>query len=177
MIVHAHLQPDHPAVVARRAMQARQALALQDAQEKWRHAAESMAKAAAEARVKMEAHAIAVAAAIEQRRANEILRTWRQAWKPAIPIIVATCERHGISLVDVVSKGRSLPLVACRQEAMARVAIETNLSLPSVGKIFRRHHATIIHAVRRWNHFHGKDVRGIGSTWRKASSYAYRGGV
>jgi chromosomal replication initiation ATPase DnaA len=177
VIIHAHLQPDHPAVVARRSLKARMALAVERQRIRSGEKEAEQALARCKALAAEEARLAAEAAAQEARNVNGLLRTWRNEWKPAVPIIRAVCARHGFSISDLVSPSKTPALVECRQEAMALVVINTSLSFPAIGKMFRRHHATVIHAARRWNEIHGTDIRGLGQTWRKASSYAYRGGA
>jgi chromosomal replication initiator protein len=63
-------------------------------------------------------------------------------------IIDEAVAGSGFSREALLGPSRKQPLARVRQEAMARCYNETDLSLPAVGRIFNRHHATVLHAVR-----------------------------
>lgn len=58
----------------------------------------------------------------------------------------AVCNYFSISLVDLCSTRRSRELAVPRQIAMYLVRDMTDLSLPDIGKIFDKHHSTVLHA-------------------------------
>ncbi len=57
--------------------------------------------------------------------------------------------RHGISVREIMSPSRGRPVVAARYEAMALVYQHSQLSLPQVGRLFKRDHTTVLHALRK----------------------------
>jgi chromosomal replication initiation ATPase DnaA len=68
-------------------------------------------------------------------------------WK-AIALEVG--KKHGFSLAELKSARRDRVLVAARHEAFYRVAKETSLSLPAIGKMFGgKDHTTILHGIRQ----------------------------
>jgi chromosomal replication initiation ATPase DnaA len=94
------------------------------------------------------------------RRAGNDMRAWliKQAQQadgelpnggPAVlAIIKEVADRHLVSVSDVLNERYSEPAVAARTEA-SRILRAGGLSLPSIGRIFRLHHTTILHYLRR----------------------------
>jgi hypothetical protein len=79
----------------------------------------------------------------------EILDPEKLAREPK-RIITRIAEAHGFTFADIVGPRLFGRLVAVRHEAIVEVAREhPNLSLPQIGRIFRRHHTTILYALRR----------------------------
>ncbi|HYD87137.1 MAG TPA: helix-turn-helix domain-containing protein [Vitreimonas sp.] len=66
-----------------------------------------------------------------------------------VKAIVERCAaRHGFTADQLKAKGRSRPLVKARNEAIQLVAkCFPDFSYPHLGKIFRRDHTTIMHAL------------------------------
>jgi hypothetical protein len=60
------------------------------------------------------------------------------------------CALHSISLHDLVNGGNQANLVAARSEAMARCRWELGMSYPRIGRLFGRHHTTVIHAIGKY---------------------------
>lgn len=73
--------------------------------------------------------------------------------------VAADC---GLLASDLVGDSRTAPIVAARQQAMWLCARDTHLSLPAIGKLFKRDHTTVLHAVRRENDRRGENVRRMG---------------
>ena len=70
----------------------------------------------------------------------------------------AVCREYGISLVDLCSRRRSVPIVRPRQVAMYLCKTLTNRSFPEIGRRFGgRDHSTIISAIRRIETICAKD--------------------
>ncbi|MBE5780934.1 MAG: chromosomal replication initiator protein DnaA [Clostridiales bacterium] len=61
----------------------------------------------------------------------------------------AVCNYFSISMVDLCSTRRSRELAVPRQIAMYLVRDMTELSLPDIGKIFDKHHSTVLHACEK----------------------------
>lgn len=61
-------------------------------------------------------------------------------------IQAAVCNYFSVSLVDLCSTRRSRELAVPRQIAMYLVRDMTDLSLPDIGKLFDKHHSTVLHA-------------------------------
>jgi chromosomal replication initiation ATPase DnaA len=65
-------------------------------------------------------------------------------------ILREVADRHGVSLASILGQGRAAELVAARHEAVALVhAARPDLSLPALGRIFKRDHTSILNALRR----------------------------
>lgn len=61
----------------------------------------------------------------------------------------AVAERHGLTLEDMLGADRSRRVAHPRQEAMALVHHEHQLSTTRVGQLFGgRDHTTVLHAIR-----------------------------
>ena len=64
--------------------------------------------------------------------------------------IVRELWRAGLTWPDIVGHSRKAPLVAARFRIIRIVSdARPRLSMPSLGKMFNRDHATIIHALRK----------------------------
>jgi hypothetical protein len=60
------------------------------------------------------------------------------------------CEKHGVSMIDLVSARRDKKVAVARHEAFWRCRTETRLSLPQIGKRFGgRDHTTVLHGVNK----------------------------
>jgi len=67
-------------------------------------------------------------------------------WKA---IVKEVCEKHGITMGQMVCRQRSRPLVAARFEAYYRLSNETLLSLPQIGKLMGgKDHTSVMHGIR-----------------------------
>jgi len=65
-------------------------------------------------------------------------------------IIMEVAIAHGVSYDDILGRSRARHLVAARHEAIYEVRKRRpHLSLPQIGRIFKRDHTTILHALRR----------------------------
>lgn len=64
-------------------------------------------------------------------------------------ILDEVAAKYGVSVRDLVSERRPRSILPARREAMYRCVVETSLSLPTVGRAFRRDHTTIGEAVMR----------------------------
>lgn len=64
-------------------------------------------------------------------------------------ILREVADKHGVSLVDLMSKRRGRGVVAARHEAMYRMRYETTMSLPQIGRrMGGRDHSTVLHGIR-----------------------------
>lgn len=66
-------------------------------------------------------------------------------------ITMEVCAKHEIPPVLMLRGGNQPEYVAARSEAMARCRNELRMSYPRIGKIFHRHHTTVIHAVQKFD--------------------------
>lgn len=57
--------------------------------------------------------------------------------------------RHGIPIWDILGPSRLGRVVAARAYAMTLIYQHTQFSTPAVGRLFGRHHATVLHSLRR----------------------------
>lgn len=69
-------------------------------------------------------------------------------------IIAQVAAWHGLTYSDIIGPGRTAPLVLARQDAMVAVDLAvrargTTLSLPALGRIFKRDHTTLLHSLRK----------------------------
>lgn len=69
-------------------------------------------------------------------------------------IIARVAAWHGFAYSDIVGPGRTATLVLARQDAMVAVDLAlkargTTLSLPALGRIFKRDHTTVLHSLRK----------------------------
>lgn len=62
--------------------------------------------------------------------------------------VSTAAQAAGVRSDDVTGPDRSYPLAPIRQAAMVR-AREWGLSLSQVGRLFNRHHTTVLHAVEK----------------------------
>ena len=94
---------------------------------------------------------------------NERKASDDEIWSPARKtkaLISATAAEFGVTYKDIMSWDRRIPVVKARHLAMFRVA-QANpwMSLPALGKIFKRDHSTVQHALNN----HGFRVSANGS--------------
>lgn len=77
-------------------------------------------------------------------------------WKQPTPrekrmqMIQRVADRHGVSLVDVMGADRDQAVSHARFEAMYRVRARFGDSLSQIGRLFGRHHTTVLHALQRY---------------------------
>lgn len=63
-------------------------------------------------------------------------------------IIKEVSLKHGVSVDDMISEIRSVPVVGARYEAIYRIREERHLSWAQIGRLFNRDHSTILHGWR-----------------------------
>lgn len=67
----------------------------------------------------------------------------------AMHIILDVAMLKGITVEDLLGKGRSKSIIKARREAIKKVKAETNLSTVEMGKLFRyTDHTTILHHLK-----------------------------
>jgi len=71
------------------------------------------------------------------------------AFKKADEIIREVCEHAGISYESITNKVRTRNLTKHRHFAMWRVRNEAGLSYSEIGRIFNRHHASVLYAIHK----------------------------
>lgn len=64
-------------------------------------------------------------------------------------IVDAVCAVYNITYWQMFGSSQKEEIVDARHMAMFMIRKHTKLSLPAIGKIFNRAHATILHACRR----------------------------
>lgn len=86
----------------------------------------------------------------------------RLGLRPGEPSILQiqqeVCERHKLTLAELLSPRRHALIVACRHEAMWECTKRTSFSLPVIGKAFRRDHTVVLYAAQKLG---GNRRRGI----------------
>lgn len=81
----------------------------------------------------------------------------RTEWKD-IAREVAT--KHNVSVGEIKGNRRSTYLVEARHELFYRLAHETTMSLPEIGRrVGGKDHTTVLHGIRRHAERHGLDAR------------------
>lgn len=68
--------------------------------------------------------------------------------RPIHAVAIEACERHQISMAQLLSSARSAYIVRARQEVMYRAHHELGVSLPVIGHFLHRDHTTVLHGVR-----------------------------
>ena len=69
---------------------------------------------------------------------------------PPRSIIAIVAARHGLEVEAIMNGNNTKPAVECRHEAVAAVHAEyPDMSLKRLGMVFKRHHTTILHALRK----------------------------
>lgn len=103
------------------------------------------------------------AAIREEERMDAVERVWPEVAaepepeEPLIPqplywrqIVREVCEKHGVSLTEIVGNRRAKDIVAARHEAFWRLSRETLMSLPRIGyRMGGKHHTTVLHGIRK----------------------------
>jgi chromosomal replication initiation ATPase DnaA len=71
-----------------------------------------------------------------------------------ISIIAYVCAKHRVGRRDIVGDGRARHIVAARNEACyrLRVSVKSQMSLPEIGRLVGLHHASVLRAIRRYEH-------------------------
>ena len=63
-------------------------------------------------------------------------------------IINEVAEIYGVSRSDLIGPCRRHAFMEARRIAMMRIRNETNLSLPAIGRLFKRVHTTVLYNIR-----------------------------
>lgn len=69
--------------------------------------------------------------------------------QPIARIIAAVCAHFVVGRPELLGEGQAAHLVLARHTAMALVRQVHGISLPRIGRAFRRDHTSVLHAVRR----------------------------
>lgn len=117
-----------------------------------REAAEREARRLAEAEFR--AANRAAAQAVREERAVEEYRiidlSAGSARVPARTIIEQVSQKTGIPYAEIIGVTRKRAIAAARMTAMYEVRMRRpDMSLPQIGKVFKRDHTTILHAIRK----------------------------
>lgn len=82
-------------------------------------------------------------------------------------IIAECCQKHGVTMSEMLGLQRFKRIVVARHEAAYRLSKETRLSMPQIGRrLGDRDHTTIIHAIR------AHEARMAGKEYRRGPSKA-----
>lgn len=95
----------------------------------------------------------AYAKRFEAAEAQNALR--QSMMRPHRQIIVEVAAAHNFTVATLLSPAKRQTHCAARFEAAWRLYSETKLSTPLIGKLLRRDHTTILHAVNRYMSEHG----------------------
>lgn len=64
-------------------------------------------------------------------------------------VVTEAAHRFAVTVDAVLGRGRTKSVVAARQWAMCECRARYSWSYPELGRVFKRDHATVMHAVRR----------------------------
>lgn len=64
-------------------------------------------------------------------------------------ILKETAIRYGITVFEMMGESRHHISVKARHEALWRIRMETGLSASKIGRMFKKDHTTVIHAVNK----------------------------
>ena len=64
-------------------------------------------------------------------------------------IIEDVSKEEDVTFTEMRSKFKSRRIVTARRKAVCRIREQTNLSYPQIGKIFKKHHSTIMSNIPR----------------------------
>jgi hypothetical protein len=70
-------------------------------------------------------------------------------------IQMEVCTIHQISPEKLINGGNKAEFVAARGEAMARCREELGMSYTHIGRLFRKHHTTVLYAIGKYHEKHG----------------------
>lgn len=86
--------------------------------------------------------------AFNDQQANALAKEIERA-SPAKAFILEQCDKHGMSYDDLIFKNRQAKNGKARMAIMVETANAfPGYSLNMIGRLFNRHHSTILHAVR-----------------------------
>jgi hypothetical protein len=72
-----------------------------------------------------------------------VVPTWKR-------IAIEVAAKHGVPMTDLLSQRRNKNAVLARHECFWRCKQETLLSLPQIGRLFKRKdHTTVLHGIRK----------------------------
>lgn len=60
------------------------------------------------------------------------------------------CQKHQVTMVNLLSDRRARHIVAARYEAMYRMSEEAGMSLPAIGRRFNKDHTTCLYGIRKY---------------------------
>lgn len=102
-------------------------------------------------------------AAFQEAEAAAVFEAWLATGSPMVRphwkvVLQAVSSATGVALVDIVSRSRSVDIVAARQVACFLMRRHTALSLPLIAqRIGGRDHTTILHSIRRVEKMRAQD--------------------
>lgn len=88
--------------------------------------------------------------------------------RKAREMIADIAEKHRVTFRDVIGVARFKEIVAARMEACFEIAKAfPSMSLSEIGRLVRKDHTTVIHAIRVFNERTGENLRGLGVVSRE----------
>jgi chromosomal replication initiator protein len=64
-------------------------------------------------------------------------------------LVEDAAREAGVSIAAILGPSSRQDLARPRMRAMARAHVDYGFSLPQIGRVFNRHHTTVLHAVRK----------------------------
>jgi len=88
--------------------------------------------------------------ATDMAEANNALRSIASRTLPkSHQIILEVSKARGVPVDDILGNSRVQSIAHARMECYYRIKRDTNLSLPQIGRIFKRDHTSIMSGVKR----------------------------
>lgn len=67
---------------------------------------------------------------------------------PLHAILIEICAKHNLTVHELRSERKARPLARARQEFFWRAKLETEASLPGIGRMLNRDHTTVLYGIR-----------------------------
>jgi hypothetical protein len=86
---------------------------------------------------------------------SDTLPIQRPARRKVAIIVEEVCRKHSITLALFMGGSKTRHLAAARREACYRIARETDMSIPAIGRFIKKDHSTVMHAISRYCEING----------------------
>lgn len=80
----------------------------------------------------------------------------RELYAEARSLIDPLLEKYGCTFENLCANSRAPLYAVVRQEIYVRLRRQRGWHLAKIGRLFGKHHATVINAIKRWDEVHGK---------------------
>lgn len=80
----------------------------------------------------------------------------QELYEEAKGVIAPLLEKYGCTLEQLYSDSHAQLYAVVRQEIYVRLRRQRGWHLAKIGRLFGKHHSTVINAIKRWDEVHGK---------------------